>query len=386
MSNTDSLFSDDGAEYDGGYDLTQSDFSGLYVIPSDWTVSTLKTEMSSIVDLSPSFQRRSVWNQKAKSKFIESLILGIPIPQILLAENKEIRNQYLILDGKQRLTSIKEFFEEEDTLTRPMKLTGLQNLKELNGKTWKHVKDYYPDLARSLESARIRTAIITGWSNDNVLYEIFHRLNSGSVKLSPMELRMSLIRGPFVKEIITESEKCTNLLSVLGLTEPDKRMRDVEIAIRYLAFLDGHIEYKGVLKDFLDSYCRLMNNNFDNTSLVDGLSSLEKSIALGIEVFGLNYSRKFHPSTNEFEKSFNRAIFDVISRGLSFDDVAVEVRKDHGKFIRLYKSLFNDSEFVSSVTNTTKSIKNTRYRFTKFTESVRSEYSIDIGIPNITEV
>ena len=199
MSELEGLFEDDEATEGGDdYVITSADFEDIFVIPSDWTVSTLRQELVDIVDLEPHFQRRSVWTTRAKSKFIESLVLGIPIPQILLAERQEERNQFLVLDGKQRLSSIKEFFDgvTEDGTT--FKLQGLDDLKELNGESWQSIREGRPQIARAIDAAAIRTAVIRGWRRDDVLYEIFHRLNSGSVRLSPMELRMSLIRGPFV--------------------------------------------------------------------------------------------------------------------------------------------------------------------------------------------
>jgi hypothetical protein len=89
---------DESAEGGDDYKVAPSDFADIFVIPSDWTVSTLRQELVDIVDLEPHFQRRSVWTARAKSKFIESLVLGIPIPQILLAERQEERNQFLVLD------------------------------------------------------------------------------------------------------------------------------------------------------------------------------------------------------------------------------------------------------------------------------------------------
>jgi hypothetical protein len=77
---------DELSEGSDDYRVSPQDFAELYVIPSDWTVSTLRDELDEIIDLNPEFQKRSVWSLKAKSKFIESLIMGIPIPQILLAE------------------------------------------------------------------------------------------------------------------------------------------------------------------------------------------------------------------------------------------------------------------------------------------------------------
>ena len=318
MSDIDSLFEEDeAAENSSDYKIDSADFADIFIVPSDWTVSTLRRELVDIVDLEPHFQRRSVWTSRAKSKFIESLILGIPIPQILLAERRDIKNEFLVLDGKQRLSAIKEFFEEPTEDSPPFKLQGLDDVPEINGESWSSLKQNFPKVVRAIDSAVIRTAVIRGWRRDDVLYEIFHRLNSGSVRLSPMELRMSLIRGPFVREAIRQTSDCQNLQKMLGLRKPDKRMKDVEVAIRHCAFQDFSVEYHGNLKEFLDQYCRKMNNSFEVGQRIESVDHLEKLISIGLEVFPEGtFSKKYVPEKEKFEGSFNRAVFDVLGGSL----------------------------------------------------------------------
>jgi hypothetical protein len=385
MSEIEDIFDDDDdGESSDDYRIGASDFSDIFVIPSDWTVSTLRQELVDIVDLSPYFQRRSVWTPRAKSKFIESLILGIPIPQILLAERLEERNQFLVLDGKQRLTAIKEFFDGKFDDGTTFKLQGLDDLKELNGQSWETLRGNSPKFARAIEAASIRTGVIRGWRRDDVLYEIFHRLNSGSVKLSPMELRMSLIRGPFVREVIKQTANCPNLQKMLGLKLPDKRMKDVEVAIRHFAFQDFSIQYRGNLKDFLDEYCRRMNGHYSAGQDIPEISHLEELISVGLNVFPSNtFSKKYHPATQTFEGSFNRAIFDIIGGSLSDERTQDAARRDPEQFQSLFKSAFSNSSFVRSVEATTKSITATKYRFVTWYEMIKGEYQIDLRLPLI---
>lgn len=387
MSDIDSLFEEDeSAEGSSDYKIASDDFEDIFIVPSDWTVSTLRQELVDIVDLEPHFQRRTVWTVRAKSKFIESLILGIPIPQILLAERKDVRNEFLVLDGKQRLSAIKEFFDDPGAGNEPFKLQGLEDLKDLNGQSWLSLKKYFPKIVRAIDSAVIRTAVIRGWRRDDVLYEIFHRLNSGSVRLSPMELRMSLIRGPFVREAISQTADCQNLQKLLGLSKPDKRMKDVEVAIRHFAFQDFSVEYQGNLKEFLDQYCRRMNRNFNVGQTIDAVGSLEKLIAVGLDNFpDKTFSRKYIPEKDTFEGSFNRAIFDVL--GGSLEDIRVQkvLQDDPAKFLESYKSVFSNTSFLRSIESTTKSITATKYRFFTWYEIIRKEYGINLRIPLIKD-
>jgi len=385
MSELEGLFEEEEAAEGGDdYLIAPSDFEDIFVIPSDWTVSTLRQELVDIVDLEPHFQRRSVWTTRAKSKFIESLVLGIPIPQILLAERQEEKNQFLVLDGKQRLSSMKEFFDGVTEDGAPFKLQGLDDLKELNGESWKSIKEDKPYIARAIDAAAIRTAVIRGWRRDDVLYEIFHRLNSGSVRLSPMELRMSLIRGPFVREAIKQTAECPNLQKMLGLKRPDKRMKDVEVAIRHFAFQSFEIEYRGNLKEFLDDYCRFKNRSFEVGQVIEPVQHLEKLIEESLALFEeKTFSRKFVPETEKFEGSFNRAIFDVLGGSLENQEFRKAALEDIDKFRSMYRTAFENSSFVRSVESTTKSISATKYRFAYWYERIEKEYGLALRVPLI---
>ncbi|QPO08232.1 Protein of unknown function DUF262 [Sulfitobacter pontiacus] len=385
MSQLESLFEEDEAAEGGDdYRIAPSDFTDIFVIPSDWTVSTLRQELVDIVDLEPHFQRRSVWTTRAKSKFIESLILGIPIPQILLAERQDERNQFLVLDGKQRLSSIKEFFEGVTEDGTSFSLQGLTDLKELNGETWASIKDRQPKIARAIDAAAIRTAVIRGWKRDDVLYEIFHRLNSGSVRLSPMELRMSLIRGPFVREAIKQTAECPYLQKMLGLSKPDKRMKDVEVAIRHFAFQSFAIEYRGNLKEFLDEYCRYKNRNFEVGQVIEPVKELEELIQDGLGLLEERaFSRKYVPDSGKYEGAFNRAVFDVLGGSLANLEFRRAALEDVEKFRKLYKYAFENTSFVRSVESTTKSISATKYRFAYWYELIEKEYNVALRVPLI---
>ena len=379
----DDLFNDDiSSEGGDDYKLTPADFKETFIIPSDWTVSTPRQEMNDIVDLSPSFQRRSVWTKKAKSKFIESLILGIPIPQILFAEDKNYRNNFLILDGKQRLTAIKEFFEERFDDGSKFQIQGLDDLSEINGETWSTLRQNFPEYARSIEAAPIRTAIIRGWKKDDILYEIFFRLNSGSVKLSPMELRMSLIRGPYLREVIKKTSQIRSIQQLLGLKSADKRMKDVEVAIRHMAFCDNRVSYRGNLKNFLDDYCRIQNDTYDSDRVEQELRALDDVIKFGMEVFGSGrFGRKFVSRYRKYERSFNRAVFDVLAWSFSSSSMRHFASEDHQRYREIFERVCEDQLFIKYVESTTKSIEATYGRFSIWGSALRQASQIELELP-----
>lgn len=375
---------DPSSENSEDYRLSPKDFLDTFIIPSDWTVSTLRRELTDIVDLSPHFQRRSVWSKKAKSRFIESLVLGIPIPQILLAEDQNTKNKFLVLDGKQRLSAIKEFFEERFDDGTKFSLQGLNDVEEINGLTWSELKQSFPEYARALEASSIRTAVIRGWKRDDVLYEIFYRLNSGSVALSPMELRMSLIRGPFVREVILQTSEITSIQTMLGLKTSDKRMKDVEVAIRHMAFQDRRIPYRGNLKVFLDDYCKLRNENFQEGESILELSVLDEAIKSGLKSFpDKTFSRKYIGGLRRYERPFNRAIFDVLGGSLSSPEVREASEKSPGELEYMFQQACENRDFIRFIEATTKTVEATEGRFRIWYKLIHRHFGISLDMPNI---
>jgi hypothetical protein len=367
--------------------VSVEDFDGLVLAPSDWTVGTIYDQIGKQIDLDPEFQRRDVWSRRAKSQFIESIFLGVPIPQILLSSKRESRNEFLVLDGKQRLTTIKEFFDGKYTDQKTFRLRGLSVLEnDLSGKTWQQIEKI-DDWRNRFRNATIRTAVLRGWQNESVLYEIFHRLNSGSVRLSPMELRMSLHPGAFLKFIISWTSEIGPLHTVLNKTVPDQRMRDVELAIRYLAFADQNIEYKGNLKEFLDDCSLQYNANFEDDdfrdTIVTKLQNLNHAIDEGMDIFGPKcFSKKW--TGREYEFRFNRAIFDVMAGSLSDEQFRMWAHEHPVEVQDSFKKLcVENKDFIRAVESTTKTPENTRKRFEAWYNAVKEVSGIELAVPNI---
>ena len=366
--------------------LDSDDFSSLIIAPSDWTVETLYQQIGKQVDLDPAFQRRNVWSTDAKSRFIESLFLGVPIPQILLSAKPAQKNSFVVLDGKQRLLTVKEFIDGKLPNGRRFKLRGLKVLSEIEGCTWDDLKDN-EEWSYRLLNETLRTAVIRGWSDENVLYEIFYRLNSGSVKLSPMELRMSLHPGEFLKFIVNWTEKTGSIHKILNRKTPDPRMNDVELAVRFLAFHKTDIMYKGNLKEFLDSTCTLLNKKFSEDEKVEEetefyLKEMELAIDTGISVFTQRkFCRKF--SDGQYETRFNRALFDILVGSLTNADVRDFALNEPDKFKSAFEIISEENEFRRSVETTTKSVSATTMRFSKWYQTVENLTGIKLNTPAI---
>ena len=365
--------------------LTEADFRDLLVAPADWTIATLYAQIGRQIDLDPDFQRRNVWNPQSKSRFIESIFLGIPIPQILLSAKPNQKSSFLVLDGKQRLLTIKEFIDGKLGSGRKFRLRGLRVLKELEGKSWSDICDD-DEISSKLLNETQRTSVLRGWSSDPVLYEIFFRINSGSVKLSPMELRMSLFPGPFLKYIMRWTEQIGPVHHLLKKRTPDSRMVDVELAVRFLAFKDDSIVYSGDLKRYLDETCVKYNADFSNPDFENWVSyqlnQLNEAINVGISIFTVNkFCRKFNGTV--YETRFNRAIFDVLVGALSDPSFRTWAAENVDSFMTAFQQLFSSGDFRRAVEVTTKSVESTRVRFSQGYSLFADKSGVHLNVPAI---
>ena len=366
--------------------VTAEEFSSLLISPTDWTIETLYRQIGSQINLSPEFQRRNVWSQKAKISFIESLFLGIPIPQILLSASGGSSKSFLVLDGKQRLLTIKEFIDGRFPNGQSFRLKKLRVLADLEGQTWEQIKEN-DDWRFELLNQTQRTAVIRGWEDDRVLYEIFHRLNSGSVKLSPMELRMSLYPGEFLTFIIKWTDDVGKLHELISKKVPDPRMNDVELAARFLAFSDPELVYAGDLKKFLDTLCRRYNGAFADDEAAkdvigDRLAQMEQAIEVGIRIFpDKKFCRKF--VDGEYESRFNRALFDVLVGALANQAVREWAENNPENFVAGFEEVSATDTFRRAVETTTKSVASTRTRFQSFYAKVAEMTGVQVIQPVI---
>src|SRR5205085_4109354 len=142
--------------------------------------------------------RRNAWSDKRKSLFIESLFLGLPVPQLILAEDKNKKGSFIVIDGKQRLLALRQFVAEaKDKDFKPLLLRDLDEKENLNGKSYAILKAHGVEELNTFDNQSIRTIVIRSWQDDKYLHAVFLRINTGSVQLSPQELRQALYPGPF---------------------------------------------------------------------------------------------------------------------------------------------------------------------------------------------
>ncbi len=356
--------------------------SEAVVTSTDWTTETILLLFSrKTIDLDPSFQRRDAWTQSRKSKFIESLMMGLPIPQIVLAEKRDKPRQFIVIDGKQRLLTLQQFSKNE------LVLTGLTNLATLNGKTYSSLADD-PGFRDHLESFRnqpIRSVVVKNWPTENFLYLVFLRLNTGSVPLAPQELRQALHPGPFLDFANKSSASSVGIRECLRIAKPDFRMRDIELLIRFFGFKLRFEDYHGSMKDFLDGTSADLNkrwaSEFSEFEIV--AEQLEAAIDVSIRVFpsGSLFSLWVN---KKYEGRFNRAVFDVFTHYLSDQSVRQRVMGKEGKLRELFQRLCEEKpEFKSSLQVSTKSLASVVARFSVFGNALGKLVGTSLAIPRL---
>lgn len=371
-------------------DITQDVFSSAVVSGNDWTTETLINQINKgNIKLNPDFQRRDAWDKKRKSKFIESIVLGLPIPQVVLAESKERRGSYIVLDGKQRLLSIRQFAaDSDDNVYEQLKLSGLEIRKELGGKCLNDLRDdltFYDDLS-AFENQPIRTVVIKNWPNEDFLYHVFLRLNTGSVPLSPQELRQALHPGPFVSFLDKSSSESEALKEILKLKKPDFRMRDAELLLRYISFANFLSSYTGTLKKFLDDACKNLNKDWSNreSEITKQLEYFELAHQSLKTVFNNNVYRKW--IGDSYERRFNRAIFDFLILSFSNEEVRNSIVGKESSVEEAFKDLCTENRgFLSSIEATTKSLGATHKRLSVWFETLNMLLGTNLYIPKLID-
>lgn len=280
--------------YDGESEAYPIDEFQLTTTPNDFNIITIISFIKSKVFKIPNFQRHYVWDIKRASKLIESLLIGLPIPQIFLYEQG--KNEFLVIDGQQRLmtlyyfvngvfpkkekrSELRRIFEEHGNIPEHimgndeyftkfnLKLDGLSDNQKnkFNGKNY----DTLNEFQTTLNLATIRNMIIKPVApdtEDGAMFEIFNRLNSGGMNLSPQEIRMSLYHSHFLRNLIklNDNKKWREILSKEVV---DMRLSDVEAILRTFAMSLFTTQYKSSVSGFLNNFSNYAKK-YDNDDIL----------------------------------------------------------------------------------------------------------------------
>jgi len=297
----------------------------------------------------PSFQRGYVWTKRQADRFIESLLMGLPVPGIFLAREADSQ-RLIVIDGQQRLRTL-EFFYDGIFNRHEYKLEGVH--RDFAGKSYKTLND---EDRRKLDDTIIHATIIRQdqpSEDDTSIYHIFERLNTGGTPLQAQEIRASIYEGSF-NELLSTLDALPRWREIFG--PPSKRLKDQELILRFLALRFNGENYRKPMASFLNNFMSRKRSLQDPADAPRFTAAFEKAIATVHAAIG---SRAFRP-----ERALNAAIFDAVMVGISRRLERGPVT-NLGSLSETYDQLLEDDEFQATFGKSTTDTENVRVRLLK---------------------
>jgi uncharacterized protein with ParB-like and HNH nuclease domain len=294
---------------------------------ADYTVDGLIKRFDRGDIFRPQFQRNFVWSVKQASRFVESILLGLPIPSVFLYR-ENVSQKHLIVDGLQRLTTLHAYykgrFEHNDRVFRLRDVHA-----EYDGKTLDELDEV---ARRRFEDSVIHAMVIQQLApedDNSSAFHIFDRLNSNGTPLQPQEIRAAIYHGPF-QDLLGELNSYENWRLIFG--PPHKRSKDQELILRFFALLFDRDNYEKPMKTFLNKYMKA-NKDASAAELKDHKDTFEVTIDRVFAAFGKG---AFRP-----RRTINVAVFDSIMVAIAeCPDASTE------QIQSAYQSLLDDDEYV----------------------------------------
>ena len=320
------------------YDIQETESPRLEVeyYGADFPVDTLVKRMAEKEFIIPGFQRKYVWKEEEASRFIETLLLGLPSPSLFLAKDK-FSKKYLVIDGQQRLKTLQYFFQgffEEGTVFK------LKNVvQDLEGLTYSTLP---PSERRELDNAIIHCIIISESYDPRGIFYLFERLNTTGTPLNPQEIRNAIYHGSF-SQLLQDLSSNKTWRELYG--KDDIRANEQEHILRFLALHFDLENYSGNMKNFLNQFM-LKNKDLDIISENEMKNIFIKTIdflknCIGSKVF--------------YEKKKFQILFDSV---MLLTAQELEKGLECSKFKNFYELLINDKHFWSFSQPSTTNRKN----------------------------
>jgi hypothetical protein len=300
------------------------------------------------------FQREYVWPRPKADRFIESLLLGLPVPGIFLV--KEASGRLLVLDGHQRLYTLRAFYEGV--------INGIEyKLGDVQERfVGKRYKDLDVEDRRRLDDSIIHATVIRQdepTEDQSSIYVIFERLNTGGVNLQPQEIRVALYHGPLVG-VLRELNEDQNWRKLFG--NKSKRLKDMEMILRFLAFYYYSHKYRSPMKDFLNRYMA-QNRNLAHQSESDIATIFKNTIAAISEGIG---PRAFRPV-----RAINAAVIDSVMTGVA-RRLSTGPIQSNNELQKCYDALLNNKKYRDAIETGTSQEANVATRLEEATRAFAS--------------
>lgn len=314
----------------------------------------------------PDFQRKYVWRSEQKSRLIESILLKIPLPVIYLAESED--GKCIVIDGQQRLMSIYDF------RNGAYRLRKMNAFPELAGKKFSELDE---ELIDRIDNTGIHVVTFSNRCDPELKFNVFERLNTGAMSLTDQELRNCIYRGVY-NDLLKELASDVDFRKLLGLSAEERRMRDVELVLRFAAFFHKtYLNYKAPIKAFLNEEMRKYRSISDGEAL-ELRESFKKAVALVKSLVGDVGFKRFYPGNDNNrngyweKKRFNASLYDILMWSFSRADKNL-VMHNLATIREAYIDLMtSDDEFIEAIEKSTSSLAMVRCRFKKWDERLEA--------------
>ncbi len=312
--------------------------------------------------IDPDFQRNDVWSTRQKSELIESVVMGIPLPLIYLAENAD--GKLVVVDGRQRLTAFFEFLENK------FRLRDLKILRQINGMNLKEIDQnkMYSQYVTMVEDTQLVVQIIKYPTKDRVRFDIFDRVNRGGTPLNKQEMRNALYQGNATR-LLNRLSKLDNFGRATGNAISSKHMKDKYVILRALCFYllnqKELTDNKGKLVVYHSDMEELLGigMQYFNTISRERLRTLEElfdsNMKKAYECMGVDGFRI--PSSGKTKRPISMTLFET----LFYYYTLFETNTNYEKMREGIKELLDDKEYLRSLQHSVDSSVNVNIRFGK---------------------
>lgn len=308
----------------------------ISVNPSDQSLELLSNMIEREDIIIPFYQRKYVWNIEQASKLIESFLIGLPVPQVFLYINED--DQLEVIDGQQRLMSVHYFFTgffgEIDTKGKRtvFKLKGLSERSDYNEKTYDQLTTRDQRKLRNSTLRAINIKQLRPEGKSDAVFHIFERLNTGGTLLKPQEIRNAVYRGNIV-ESLQKLNALPAWQAILGLRQPDKNQKDVELVLRLFSLFEVWEHYEKPMLRYLNQSMDA-NRNFDTERAHRFETEFVRAACLVAETL----KEPFRP-----KRVINAAVLEAVMVTLLEHDIGTDALK------RNYPKLIADADFEERI-------------------------------------
>ncbi len=348
----------------------------IYVENKPFSISTIMELIKDgDLEVTPNFQRHFVWDKTRQSKLIESILLGLPLPSIYLSQYPDGR--LTIVDGLQRITTIRRFMEDK------LVLCNLEYFTECNDKTYSELKAVLPLLQyRRFRQTQIMCFVIDYRSPNALKFDLFRRLNTGGKTLNDQEIRNCLSR-PALQKLLMDMVATDEFKKATNRSLKDTRMAAQESALRFIYFYNQYSDvnpigsYNGEMRDVLDDYVEILNRQ-SKEELKPYIDIFKNSMQMAYDLFGESTFRKIDIHGKK-KYSINRPLMLAVSVLLArhYDDYKDKVSEGATLTTELGRLLAKNIKLTKMITTSTTHKASINYTFDTLKKELFDKYLLN---------